>query len=101
MGDTAFWLSRSLANPANELSGNTFSGNNIAQLKIGLATVCLDEFAHDNVFIGQPGTVIDLGTDNVYTGMTLRRGPGSQLKDAVERRNAHLRDSHAPRLGLD
>lgn len=101
VGDTGFWMSGFFADPDSELSGNVVAGNNIGRLQVDRATAFLDEFTHDNAFIGQTGSIIDFGTDNRYTGMTLRSGPGSQVKNAVAQRNAALRDAHDRPVGVD
>jgi hypothetical protein len=50
-----------------EAVGNTFIGNDISQLTAGTAHVYFFDHAHDNVFRGPSGTVIDLGDNNVFT----------------------------------
>jgi hypothetical protein len=62
-----FGLLATGAVPDTEAVGNTFAGNDISQLAVGTAHVFFFDHAHDNVFRGPSGTVVDLGDDNVFT----------------------------------
>ncbi len=72
---TAEWGFGLLATGAvrgTEAVGNTFVGNDISQFTAGTAHafsahVSFFDHAHDNVFRGPSGTVVDFGQNNVFT----------------------------------
>ena len=72
---------------------NTFVGNNIRGFTpnptlwgVG-AHYVLMEGANNNLVVGNHGDVIDLGEDNIITGLTKKPGNiGQQLSDAMRRK---------------
>ena len=76
-------------NDGSDLGFNTYVGNQIATFDPTVADVFLDTAAHDTVFKGFSGQVIDLGSNNHITGAGAQghAATGQQVRDATRRRN--------------
>src|SRR5207302_8740831 len=73
---------------ASDLGFNTYIGNQIATFRALVADVFLDTAAHDTVFKGFSGIVIDLGGNNHITGVAGRGqdGTGQQVREVTRLR---------------
>ena len=79
----------------SDLGFNTFVGNQIATFNPIVANVFLDTAAHDTVFDGFSGTVVDLGSNNHVTGVSSDGGAATGLlvSEATRRRNEMMQDA--------
>jgi hypothetical protein len=77
-GSGAFGIDIFAFEPGQLAESNTFVGNNVTQFEASIADVFLDVITQDTVVVGEPGTVVDLGTGNQITGMS-RIGQGEHI----------------------
>jgi hypothetical protein len=77
----------------SDLGFNTYVGNQIAAFDALVADVVLDTAAHDTVFKGFSGSVLDLGSNNHVTGAGNQGGAstGLQVREAARQRNDAMR----------
>ena len=90
LGYSAFSLYALSFDPSDpsDLGHNTYVGNNISHVTATVADITLDTVAHDTVFRGFSGSVMDLGTNNAVTGFSHVSGTGAQVSAAVQARDA-------------
>jgi hypothetical protein len=71
--------------------GHVFRGNNLTGFVSSVADVFFDVHTRENVLVGNPGTVLDLGMDNRITGFS-NIGPviGAEMHAAHVRKRALL-----------
>ena len=71
--------------------GTVYSGNNISRFHATDADVFLDYTAQNTVFVGDSGTVVDLGAGNRITGFTnMAGGAGSSMRAAQQQKRTLL-----------
>jgi hypothetical protein len=80
---------------SSDLGFNTFVGNRIASFHELVADVLLDTATHDNVLMGDSGTVLDLGTNNRITGFSgiADGAAGAQMSAATRLRNDAMQEA--------
>lgn len=84
-GTAAFGFDLVALSPFDLAASNTFVGNNVSRLTATQAHLFLDAHTHNTVFVGNGGTVVDLGTGNHVTGLTPMGGAaiGRQIREAA------------------
>lgn len=90
-GDGAYALDISPIFGDEVCDGTVFRGNNISHFQASVADVFLDTVAHDTVFVGHSGIVVDNGFNNRITGFSsLAGGVGSAMQAAHEQKRQFL-----------
>ena len=78
-----------VAGDGDDLGFNTYVGNRISGFEANTADVYLDTAAHDTVFEGFSGSVLDFGSNNHITGIAPNGGAatGQRVSEATRRRH--------------
>jgi len=93
-GDGAFALLVTTFLGSEDGRGHVFQGNNLTGFASSVADVFFDANTRENVLVGNPGTVLDLGINNQITGFS-NAGPniGAEIHAAHVRKRALLATS--------
>jgi len=99
VGFAALYTSGCACEPASSLDSDTFVGNDIGSLHSGFADVFFGTPTHHATLVGQSGTVVDLGTDDVITGFSAAGagGVGKRFADTFADRFARGPQFTGPR----